>query len=329
MQKKFDVIGIGHPCIDYLAHIESIPSPNQSRSVVDASWQPGGKIPTGLVAASRCGLSCAFMGSMGDDLFGQYCKYDFEKHGIDLSAAVIQEGKTTDMGVVLSEEEYHGRNIIYRRGSYMRPEETGMDFTSILSADYLFIALSNTLHVEAARFAKEHGVKVLIDADNRPLNHYKEILPYIDYFIASEFVYDASFRDENYEAHMQAIRDMGPSVVIFTFGSKGCRVLSDEGYCEIPAFKIKAFDTCGAGDTFHGAFFYGLKHQYSIRDTAIFASAVSGIKCTTIGGRAGIPTPEVTKKFIETGEIDDREIKQRVADYSWGINTFFRENSMA
>lgn len=229
----------------------------------------------------------------------------------------------------ISEEEYHGRNIIYRRGSYIRPEETGMDFTPILSADYLFIALSNTLHVEAARFAKEHGVKVLIDADNRPLDNYQEILPYIDYFIASEFVYDASFRDENYEAHMQAIRDMGPSVVIFTFGSKGCRVLSDEGYCEIPAFKIKAFDTCGAGDTFHGAFFYGLKHQYSIRDTAIFASAVSGIKCTSIGGRAGIPTPEVTKKFIETGEIDDREIKQRVADYSWGINTFFRENSMA
>ena len=69
--KKFDVIGIGHPCVDYLAHIDSLPASNESRSVLNGSWQCGGKIPTGLAAAARCGLSCALIGAMGDDLFGQ------------------------------------------------------------------------------------------------------------------------------------------------------------------------------------------------------------------------------------------------------------------
>ena len=82
--KKFDVIGIGHPCVDYLAHIDSLPASNESRSVLNGSWQCGGKIPTGLAAAARCGLSCALIGAMGDDLFGQYCYKDFEDHGIDL-----------------------------------------------------------------------------------------------------------------------------------------------------------------------------------------------------------------------------------------------------
>ena len=49
--KKFDVIGIGHPCVDYLAHIDSLPASNESRSVLNGSWQCGGKIPTGLAAA--------------------------------------------------------------------------------------------------------------------------------------------------------------------------------------------------------------------------------------------------------------------------------------
>ena len=59
--KKFDVIGIGHPCVDYLAHIDSLPASNESRAVLNNSWQCGGKIPTGLAAAARCGLSCALM----------------------------------------------------------------------------------------------------------------------------------------------------------------------------------------------------------------------------------------------------------------------------
>ena len=116
--KKFDVIGIGHPCVDYLAHIDSLPASNESRSVLNGSWQCGGKIPTGLAAAARCGLSCALIGAMGDDLFGQYCYKDFEDHGIDLSHTLIRKDTTTDIGVVLSDDKTHGRNIIYRRGSY-------------------------------------------------------------------------------------------------------------------------------------------------------------------------------------------------------------------
>lgn len=327
MKKRFDIIGIGHPCADYLIHIESIPGPNESRRALEGSWQAGGKVPTGLAAAARCGLSCAFIGSMGDDLFGQYCYYDFQKHGIDLSAAQIQKGSTTDIGVVLSDKQSGGRNIIYRRGSYRRPALEDIDFSLFASADYLYIALADELHIAAAKYAKEHGLKVLIDADNRPLSSYMGILPYIDYFIASEFVYQDSFADEQYEKHMREIIRQGPSVVAFTFGDKGCRVLSDEGYFEIPAFRVDAIDTTGAGDVFHGAFFYGLKQHYSIRDTAVFASAVSAVKCTCIGGRAGIPTPEVTRKFIRTGEIDSRELQERTEEYSWGINTFFKETT--
>lgn len=325
MEKRFDIIGIGHPCADYLIHIESIPEPNQSRRALEASWQAGGKVPTGLVAAARCGLSCSLIGSMGDDLFGQYCYYDFKKHGIDLSAVKMQPGKTTDLGVVLSDKQTRGRNIIYRRGSYIRPSLDDIDFSFLSRADYLYIALADEFHLEAAKQAKKQGLKVLIDADSRPLSYYRDILPYIDYFIASEFVYRDSFDDEAYETHMREILSLGPSVVVFTFGSRGCRALSAEGYYEIPAFSVDVIDTTGAGDTFHGAFFYGLTHNLSLLDTAVFASAVSAIKCTCIGGRAGIPTPDVTKKFIQTGIIDDRELKKRVADYSWGINTFFKE----
>lgn len=323
--KKFDVIGIGHPCVDYLAHIDSLPASNESRSVLNGSWQCGGKIPTGLAAAARCGLSCALIGAMGDDLFGQYCYKDFEDHGIDLSHTLIRKDATTDIGVVLSDDKTHGRNIIYRRGSYQHLSQKEIDFSFLCQADYFFVSGMDDLHVTAAKYAHEHGIKVLIDADNQPLSEYQKILPYIDYFIASEFVYNESFQDTDYRRHMEEIQELGPKTVVFTFGEDGCCALSEEGYFEIPAFKVNVLDTVGAGDTFHGAFFYGLVHKLSLKDTATFASAVSAIKCTCIGGRAGIPTPDITLDFIRTGVIHDSELKARENRYSWGLNNFFQE----
>ncbi len=324
--KKFDVIGIGHPCVDYLIHIDSLPEPNESRSAMEASWQCGGKVTTGLAAAARCGLSCALIGAMGDDLFGRYCRHDFENHNIDLSQVKIRKGKTTDLAVVLSEEQTNGRNIIYRRGDYERLSLKELDFSFMQNGTYLFIAQADDLHIAAARQAKKYGLKVLIDADNQPLSYYKEILPYIDFFIASEFVYHDTYgEDSEYKKHMEEILHLGPEVVVFTFGGKGCKVYSKEAYYELPAYSVPVVDTVGAGDTFHGAFFYGLTHGYCLKDTALFASAVSAIKCTCIGGRAGIPTPDITLRFMQTGMIDDTPLKERVKQYSWGVNEFFKE----
>ena len=55
---------------------------------------------------------------------------------------------------------------------------------------------------------------------------------------------------------MEEIQELGPKTVVFTFGEDGCRALSEEGYFEIPAFKVNVLDTVGAGDTFPWSLFF-------------------------------------------------------------------------
>ena len=74
-------------------------------------------------------------------------------------------------------------------------------------------------------------------------------------------------------------------------------------------------DTVGAGDVFHGAYAVGLLRGLSPKEAARLATGVSCIKCTRIGGRAGIPDWETVQKFLGTGEIDYTEIDQRVEFY--------------
>ena len=57
----------------------------------------------------------------------------------------------------------------------------------------------------------------------------------------------------------------------------------------------------------------------SPKDAARFASGVAAIKCTRIGGRAGIPNWEVTDNFLETGEIITEKFDERVKKYGRGL----------
>ena len=65
-----------------------------------------------------------------------------------------------------------------------------------------------------------------------------------------------------------------------------------------PAFTVPVIDTTGAGDAFHGAFVAGLSKGYQVRQAIYFASAVAAFTCTKLGGRAGIPTFQVTQRFL-------------------------------
>ncbi len=62
---------------------------------------------------------------------------------------------------------------------------------------------------------------------------------------------------------------------------------------------VRTVDTTGAGDVFHGGYIYGLLQGWDIKDTVIFASALAAIKCTKIGGRAGIPQLSEVIEFLK------------------------------
>jgi len=57
-----------------------------------------------------------------------------------------------------------------------------------------------------------------------------------------------------------------------------------------PSFNVDVVDTTGAGDVFHGGYIYGLLQQWNIQKVVRFASAFAALKCTKLGGRAGIPS---------------------------------------
>lgn len=314
----YDVVGIGAPNIDLLLNLEEFPKPDGFTPVSESSWQGGGKTATGLVAAARLGAKAAMLGFVGDDAYGRFILEDFKRHGVDTGGIAMRRGRRTHMATILSDRQSGRRSVLWMAGDAQPLSADEIPDHYLTNTRFFFIAQADELTLSKARKARAAGARVMIDAD-----YYSDDLltcfGAVDIFIASEFVYRKLFDGSDYEAACRTLRQKGPEIVVFTLGSRGCVGAGPEGFFSIPAYDVEVKDTVGAGDVFHGAFVGGLLQGWNAEQTARFAGAVSAIKCTRIGGRAGIPTMDSALAFMETGEIDDAELDERVDYYSKGI----------
>ena len=77
--------------------------------------------------------------------------------------------------------------------------------------------------------------------------------------------------------------------VIITLEAYGSFTKIDNQYEIIPSIKVKAIDSTGAGDIFHGAFTYFIANHYSLREAIRLASITGAISVTRVGSRNSIP----------------------------------------
>ena len=303
------------PCVDLVLNVDVFPRPNGSTGVQALSWQGGGKVASGMAAAARLGAQCAMLGGVGSDDYGRFCLRDFERHGIDISGMRVRQGETTSLSVILSDRGTNGRSILYRRGSAQSLSPAELEDEILRHSKWLFISHVTEASMAALARAKEAGAKVIVDGDTFS-SELMAKMELIDVFIGSEFFYEVLYRDREYERNCREVCSLGPSITVFTLGDKGCVGFSrEEGFCQIPAYQVPVQDTVGAGDVFHGAYTAALLRGLSPEESARLATAVSCIKCTRIGGRAGIPDWPTVQKYLRTGEIDYREIDERVRFY--------------
>jgi len=318
-----DVIGIDSPCMDLLVNLQSMPASNCSARFLEASWQGGGKVATALIALARLGVRCGMIANVGGDLYGDAVEWDFKRHNVDVSRLTRAAGAHTSLSLVISERETKGRSIIWQGGG--APLVSELDAAYLRQAKYLHVPGAHGVFAQAMDIVRKAGGKVVIDADQYD-EAIMDRLAMMDVFIASEFFFNEVSEGRDVEICCREIQEKGPGIVLFTFGEKGCAGLGPDGvFFAEPAFDVPVVDTTGAGDVFHGAFIYGLLQGWDARECARWANAVSAIKVTRLGGRAGIPDAKTVRAFLQTGAIDHTEFEERAKWYASALENTLRE----
>ena len=290
-----DCVGLGFHCVDLLLRIDELPSFKEHRHsrVQNFDMQGGGPVSTGLSAMGRLGARVGYVGNVGDDHWGTVILDEYGEYGVDTSHVVVEKGATSPCVVVLVEVGT-GERVFMVLPSNLSPHKLTEDEKGyIQNSKLVFLAGWGDDVVKAAKLAKEASIPVLIDGLATG-----DLKGLVDVAICGEeHAYMATHTKDPLRA-IEKLSKGGYHIVGITLGSKGSIFKTEGRIVRQEAFRVKVVDTTGAGDVFHGAFGYGLVQGWDIQKTAEFASAVSALKCTKLGGRAGIPTLEETLTFI-------------------------------
>jgi sulfofructose kinase len=245
---------------------------------------------------SKLGVQTEIIGGFGSDSAGKYLLDDFKKYGVGVENATVIEGATSFTSYIVLAKDKASRTCVFDRGSVL-DDPNNVRLSAIDDADVLHLD-GNYLEcaITAAKYAKEKGVKVSLDAGGLYAG-IERLLPYVDILIPSaEFALGLTGETE-IKAAMSALNEKyAPEILVVTDGSNG-GFYWENGAVHYDSIKVKAVDTNGAGDTFHGAFIAAYCEGKSLRDCCVFASKVAAYKCMHTGARTYALSKEIAENL--------------------------------
>ena len=318
--KTIDVTALGELLIDFTENGTSA----QGNPILEAN--PGGAPCNVLAMLKRLGKNSAFIGKVGNDMFGKQLKDAISEVGIDARGLVIDDEVHTTLAFVHTYPDGDRDFSFYRNpGADMMltkeevPEELIRD-----SRIFHFGTLSST-HPgvrEATRHAidvaKEAGCLVSFDPNLRPplWKDLEDARAEIEYGLSKcdilkisdnevEFLFGTTDYDEG--ARLLKEKYQIPLITI-TLGKEGSRVYyKDSRVTAKPFLQENTIETTGAGDTFCGSVLnYVLEHDFEnlsddqLLEMITFANAAASLITTRKGALRVMPTREEVTAFIES-----------------------------
>jgi sulfofructose kinase len=234
-------------------------------------------------------------GPAGEDDNGDRVLAALQREHVDISACQRVDGLATALSAIFIDARGERTIVTYRDKGIAavtpRDPEKLAAAADLVLADNRLPQFSRPI-CEAAR---RRNLQVVLDADKATVEDDPLFAIATHVVFSAECLRATSGRRELADGlaaiagHTTAFLAVsnGPNDIIFRAG---------EAVQRVPVFQIRAVDTLAAGDALHGGFALALAEGRGEADALRFGAALASLKCTRIGGSAGMPTrPEVEK----------------------------------
>jgi len=301
--EPLDVVGLGESSVDHVNLLPTAPlargtaSKLQISSTFDAA---GGQIASMLAACSGLGLRTGYLGPLGNDDNGRLIRSELENRRVDLSNVLVRDAPAR-FAIILVDESTGERTVLWHRDSGLDIKAGEID-PSVLTARVLHVDdVDELAAIHTARMARARGLIVTSDLD-RVTRHTPELIASVSIPIFAEHVPPTLTGERDPERALRKLRKEHNGLLCVTLGTSGSMALDGDRVIHVPAFKVHAVDTTGAGDVFRAGFVYGLLAGWPTLDVLKFANAAAAVSCTRLGAMGSAPTlPDVEQML--TGEV--------------------------
>ena len=287
--------------------------------------RPGGAPANVAVAASRLGSAAAFVGSVGEDLFGDFILRALESEGVETGGVSRQSAPTrTSLAFVEIAPDGDRAFTFYRTKPAADELLSAEDVTEKLIAGASFVnfgsiplirepARSATHRI--ARLAREHDVPVAFDVNFR--EHLwkgreaarEAVDPLLDLSTIVKLGDDELeplLGTDDIDEAARTLLDRGVPLVLVSKGPDGAFYATSEFRGEVPAFDIEeVVDATGAGDAFLAAALVHLSDgaftEEQVREATLRGCAAGALACTAYGAMSALPNLDKLERVVSGG----------------------------
>jgi len=267
---------------------------------------PSGAPAIFIDAVARLGVKSGFIGTVGDDEFGELILTRLKNDGVDTSYVRCLKDYTTGVAFVTYFSD-GSRKFIYHlswaASGKISLNQVNEDYLS--KVKYLHI-MGSSLSINedsrkacyrAAEIVKDSKGKISLDPNLRPellsIEEIREIckpiLSICEIVLPSEEEMKLLTGEEDIETACDKLLSYGPRIIALKQGKEGSVVITADQRIEVPSFKIDEVDPTGAGDCFDAGFIVGLLRGWTLKKVARFANAVGALAVTKKGPMEGAP----------------------------------------
>ncbi len=289
------VIVFGGINLDLFAYIPRSARQGETITASSIEFYLGGKGANQAVAAARLGAEVAFVGTVGNDEFGEKLIKMISSENIDTSYLNSKAGQTGTALINVLEDS--SNEVISYPGTNKLTRDTFIN-ESLLSEAEIIICQMEVNEEETfnlfKRAKKNNCTTILNLAPYKKIN--TQILSFTDILIVNETEFselsgieldlineDLSMDDSNSLTLLKSIE------LIITLGKRGVLIFSKGNKTFIAGEKVKAVDTVGAGDCFVGVMGYGILNGKDLLTASKLANKAASISVTKKGAAASMP----------------------------------------
>ena len=260
----------------------------------------GGQSGNAAIAVARLGGAVSFVGPLGgpSDEFANRILASLTRENIDCSGAMRIADAISSVSLILVDAE--GEKIIATRRDQglgaVTPENPAQ---TVAAADA--VLLDNrypNFATPIGNAAKARGIPRVLDLD-KGSGLDDPLLMACSHVIASAEGLRGTTGLDDLRAALLKLGESFEGFLAYTDGADGVYWLDGGKIRHMDAFKVKAVDTLGAGDVFHGGFTFRLVETGDIVESLRFAAAAAAIKCTRFGGLMGAATRAEVDAFLQ------------------------------
>lgn len=306
VSQNANITVLGSFAIDLMSRTPHLPLPGETVLGGPFKLGPGGKGSNQATAAARAGANITMIAKLGMDEFGEIALNHFRNEKINTDYVYQSQQYETGAALIMVDQKAENMIVIaVGANNSITKEDVYKAEEAIATSQILLTQLEINIDavIDGVDIAKKNNVKVILNP--APVQSIPDqLLDKIDVITPNETEV-ASITGIELKSLKDAKRageillSKGVKNVVITLGNNGALIVNHQMVKHIPAVKVDAIDTTGAGDAFNGGLAVALAEGKSLEDSVEFANYLAALSVTKVGTAPAMPYKKEIEEFMK------------------------------